>query len=125
MSTERITDDLQRLLALLPTPVQDALAPAERRNQLLEVVLDLGRIPEARYPGRSVELGGHCLERQDLEARQLAAMDRDEPPPFSAGDTVNVACEITEGTTKRIQNYAGVVSLQEASWRQEPSNSQT
>ena len=67
MSTERITDDLQRLLALLPTPVQDALAPAERRNQLLEVVLDLGRIPEARYPGRSVELGGHCLERQDLE----------------------------------------------------------
>ena len=67
MSTERITDDLQRLLALLPTPVQDALAPAERRNQLLEVVLDLGRIPEARYPGRSVELGGNCLERHDLE----------------------------------------------------------
>ena len=45
----------------------------------------------------------------EFEARQLAAMDRDEPPPFSAGDTVNVACEITEGTTKRIQNYAGVV----------------
>ena len=67
MGTERITDDLQRLLALLPTPVQNALAPAERRSQLLEVVLDLGRIPEARYPGRSVELGGHCLERQDLE----------------------------------------------------------
>jgi len=67
MSTERITDDLQRLLALLPTPVQEALAPAERRNQLLEVVLDLGRIPEARYPGRSVELGGNCLERHDLE----------------------------------------------------------
>ena len=38
----------------------------------------------------------------EFEARQLAAMDRDEPPPFSAGDTVNVACEITEGTTKRI-----------------------
>ena len=67
MGTERITDDLQRLLAMLPTPVQNALAPAERRSQLLEVVLDLGRIPEARYPGRSVELGGHCLERQDLE----------------------------------------------------------
>ena len=67
MGTERITDDLQRLLALLPTPVQNALSHAERRSQLLEVVLDLGRIPEARYPGRSVELGGHCLERQDLE----------------------------------------------------------
>ena len=67
MSTERITDDLQRLLALLPTAVQEALASAERRDQLLEVVLDLGRIPEARYPGRSVELGGRCLERNDLE----------------------------------------------------------
>ena len=67
MGTERITDDLQRLLALLPTAVQEALAPAERRDQLLEVVLDLGRIPEARYPGRSVELGGRCLERNDLE----------------------------------------------------------
>ena len=66
MGTERITDDLQRLLALLPTAVQEALASAERRDQLLEVVLDLGRIPEARYPGRSVELGGRCLERQDL-----------------------------------------------------------
>ena len=66
MSTERITDDLQRLLALLPTAVQEALEPAARREQLLEVVLDLGRIPEARYPGRSVELGRRCLERQDL-----------------------------------------------------------
>ena len=66
MSTERITDDLQRLLALLPTAVQEVLASADRRDQLLEVVLDLGRIPEARYPGRSVELGGRCLERQDL-----------------------------------------------------------
>jgi stage III sporulation protein SpoIIIAA len=66
MSTERITDDLQRLLALLPAAVREALDPAERRDQLLEVVLDLGRIPEARYPGRSVELGGRCLERNDL-----------------------------------------------------------
>lgn len=66
MSTERITDDLQRLLALLPTAVQKVLASADRRDQLLEVVLDLGRIPEARYPGRSGELGGRCLERQDL-----------------------------------------------------------
>ena len=66
MSTERITDDLQRLLALLPAAVREALDPSERRDQLLEVVLDLGRIPEARYPGRSVELGRRCLERDDL-----------------------------------------------------------
>ena len=67
MSTERITDDLQRLLALLPALVQDALEPDDRRDQLLEVVLDLGRVPEARYPGRSIALGSRCLERQDLQ----------------------------------------------------------
>ena len=61
MSTERITDDLQRLLALLPALVQDALEPDDRRDQLLEVVLDLGRVPEARYPGRSLALGRRCL----------------------------------------------------------------
>ena len=45
MTTQRITDDLERLLALLPDPVRDALGPAERREQLLWVVLDLGRVP--------------------------------------------------------------------------------
>ncbi|EGB08660.1 hypothetical protein AURANDRAFT_17219, partial [Aureococcus anophagefferens] len=35
-------------------------------------------------------------------------LDTDRPI-FSSGDTVNVACEITEGNTKRIQNFAGVV----------------
>ena len=50
MSTERITDDLERLLRLLPQQVQTALWSEESRASLLEVVLDLGRVPEARYP---------------------------------------------------------------------------
>ena len=53
MTTERITDDLDRLLALLPAPLQVALESASSRDQLLEVVLDLGRVPEARYPAAS------------------------------------------------------------------------
>ena len=68
MSTERITDDLDRLLDLLPEPVQAALASLERREQLLEVVLDLGRGPEARYPGRALELDDTPLTREDLQA---------------------------------------------------------
>jgi len=67
MSTERITDDLDRLLALLPADVRDALQPEECRDQLLEVVLDLGRAPEARYPGRSRLLGERALTREDLQ----------------------------------------------------------
>ena len=60
--------DLDRLLELLPEPVRQALAPPEARDQLLEVVLDLGRIPEARYPGRALALGTAVIERRDLGA---------------------------------------------------------
>jgi len=65
-ATQRITDDLDRLLEVLPSAVQMALAAPEVRDQLLEVVLDLGRVPEARYPGRAVALGEEPIERLDL-----------------------------------------------------------
>ena len=68
ITTQRITDDLDRLLAVLPAAVRRALEPAEAREQLLEVVLDLGRVPEARYPGRAVALCEAVVERADLEA---------------------------------------------------------
>ncbi|MFM9047097.1 MAG: ATP-binding protein, partial [Cyanobium sp.] len=66
VATQRITDDLDRLLEVLPERVRGALATEERRDQLLEVVLDLGRIPEARYPGTAIALGEAPIERQDL-----------------------------------------------------------
>ena len=68
MGTQRVTDDLDRLLELLPDAVQEQLRPEEAREQLLEVVLDLGRVPEARYPGRALALGSTPLSRQDLTA---------------------------------------------------------
>ncbi len=68
MTTQRITDDLDRLLERLPDDVREALQSPERREQLLEVVLDLGRVPEARYPGRALALGEACLTKEDLQA---------------------------------------------------------
>ncbi|MFQ6538921.1 MULTISPECIES: AAA family ATPase [Aphanothece] len=65
---QRITDDLDRLLEVLPEAVQQALAGDASRQQLLEVVLDLGRVPEARYPGRAVALGEDVVGRSDLAA---------------------------------------------------------
>ncbi len=53
---------------MLPAPVREALNGPERRDQLLEVVLDLGRVPEARYPGRAVALGERPIDRSDLAA---------------------------------------------------------
>ena len=51
---------------MLPAPVQESLALPQAREQLLEVVLDLGRVPEARYPGRAEALGEDPVERADL-----------------------------------------------------------
>ncbi len=66
--SRRVTDDLNRLLAVLPEPLASALRSEPARDQLLEVVLDLGRVPEARYPGRAVALGQAVIERTDLAA---------------------------------------------------------
>ncbi|WP_261353650.1 MULTISPECIES: AAA family ATPase [unclassified Cyanobium] len=52
----------------MPPVVQRALAGPEQREGLLEVVLDLGRVPEARYPGRVLALGADAIERSDLAA---------------------------------------------------------
>jgi stage III sporulation protein SpoIIIAA len=53
---------------VLPPEVQAALRDPVQREQLLEVVLDLGRVPEARYPGRVLSLGEAPIERSDLAA---------------------------------------------------------
>ena len=68
MTTERITDDLNRLVSLLPEEIQATLASPESKDQLLEVVLDLGRVPEARYSGWSTPLGNSSITRADLQA---------------------------------------------------------
>jgi len=68
VAPQRMTDDLNRLLEVLPAEVQQALATPQARDQLLEVVLDLGRVPEARYPARVMALGENPVTRADLEA---------------------------------------------------------
>ncbi|WP_255142097.1 AAA family ATPase [Synechococcus sp. EJ6-Ellesmere] len=68
ITPQRITDDLDRLLEVLPERVGEALASPLSRDQLLEVVLDLGRSPEARYPGRAQLLDQRPIDRADLAA---------------------------------------------------------
>jgi stage III sporulation protein SpoIIIAA len=65
LSGRQITDDLELLLAVMPPRVREQLAtqPAE---PLIEIVLDLGRPPEARYPARGEELSPDPVDRHDL-----------------------------------------------------------
>jgi stage III sporulation protein SpoIIIAA len=65
---ERVsTDNLDLLLNVLPRGIRDALGADGNAESLVEVVLDLGRQPEARYPGRAVYLNDSAVTREDLQ----------------------------------------------------------
>ena len=51
-----ITDDLDAILSVLPDDIRAALQQVGRRDELLEVILDLGRVPTARFTDGEVVL---------------------------------------------------------------------
>ncbi len=67
MTTEEFIDDLDKLLKLLPKEVQNVLLELNDNDDLLEIVLDLGRIPEARYSNHVICLGDNVLTRSELK----------------------------------------------------------
>ena len=62
-----VTDDLDQLLEVLPPHICDPVQALPDRRELLEVVMDLGREPEARLPGREVLLSTHPVREEDIE----------------------------------------------------------
>ncbi len=66
MPERQLTDDLDLLLAVMPPEVQRALAAREGEEPLIEVVLDLGRLPEARLPARGLDLSTEPVTREDI-----------------------------------------------------------
>jgi stage III sporulation protein SpoIIIAA len=61
------TDDLELLLSALPPRVRQPLDTIEHRDELLEIVMDLGREPEARFAGREVLLSDREVTPEDLD----------------------------------------------------------
>jgi len=60
-------DDLSLLLDILPPHIREPLYQQINYSELLEVVLDLGRIPEARYPHQEVVLNPKEVRKADIE----------------------------------------------------------
>ncbi len=63
-SRRESTDDLDVLLAALPPEVVAAVHVLDHKDELIEVVMDLGRRPEARFPDGEATL----LDREVTEA---------------------------------------------------------
>lgn len=74
---QRITDDLSSLLAILPPEIADALAEINRYNELLEVILDLGRVPTARFIDGEYILLDREVSQDDLDLVVLQVGDFD------------------------------------------------
>lgn len=62
------TDDLEKLLVVLPQHFRQEVArlPGDT-SELMEIVCDLGRRPEARFPGQCLFLGEQTTTREDID----------------------------------------------------------
>ena len=58
--------ELTQLLDIFPLPIRQALVRLANLEDLIEVVLDLGRPPEARFPDDFVYLSDHKITLEDL-----------------------------------------------------------
>ena len=64
---ERDREELDLVLNVLPPGVADILRARDDLNQLLEVILDLGRFPEARFVSGDAELNETPITADDLQ----------------------------------------------------------
>lgn len=96
---KRITTDLDAMLDRLPPHIAQPIQEKQERNELLEVVMDLGRLPEARYPDQEVVLSDKEVTEDDIEyvASRIA--------PF--GDDNRAGIERTLHRISAIRNRKG------------------
>jgi stage III sporulation protein SpoIIIAA len=75
----RITDNLDLLLEILPPETRRQIEMQADLDTLLEIVLDLGREPEARFPERVVRLSDAFVSREELHhvASRVGAFGKD------------------------------------------------
>ncbi|HTP10734.1 MAG TPA: R3H domain-containing nucleic acid-binding protein [Anaerolineae bacterium] len=67
MQHNNITDNLDILFDVLPPQVAEAVHAANQNEKLLEIVLDLGRKPEARYTDRELILSDQEVTQGDID----------------------------------------------------------
>ena len=69
LMNNRITDDLTSLLGTLPLEIADAIREIGRSDELLEVIIDLGRVPTARLVD-----GEHTLLDREVSAEEISVV---------------------------------------------------
>ncbi len=62
----QVTDDLHKLLDILPEEIRSLLEQHPQRDSLIEVVMDIGRFPEVRFPGKAEYLSQMPVTQEQL-----------------------------------------------------------
>jgi len=62
-----MADDLKQLLDILPVTIRETLEAHENCAQLIEIVLDLGRLPEARFPKKAEYVTDTPVSREEIQ----------------------------------------------------------
>ena len=67
LSDDDFDVELGRLLALLPEEMRRRISEHQELHHLIEVVMDLGRKPLARFPSGDFILWDHPITMEDLD----------------------------------------------------------
>ena len=67
IAEDLVQKELGQLLDILPQRVADTLRARDDVDEVLEGILDLGRVPEARFPSGDIALDDQDVTREDLE----------------------------------------------------------
>ncbi len=67
MTQLKITDDLDALLDVLPLDIRHAVEKANDSDNLLEIILDLGRIPTSRFVDHEINIRDTEVTRAEID----------------------------------------------------------
>jgi stage III sporulation protein SpoIIIAA len=121
MAEQKITDDLDALLGIIPPGIATAITEINDSANLLEVILDLGRLPTARFLKGEMVVGEKEITREEIDfvVAQLGEFDADNRGGLERtlhriaairnrrGDIVGLTCRVGRavyGTTDIIKD---------------------
>ena len=121
MVKHQITDNLDSLFEILPSEIKEAVSRLGNTDELVELILDLGRVPTARYANEEVVLRQEEVSKADIEhvVDRVGAFDDDNRAGLErtlhriaairnrTGDIVGLTCRVGRavyGTTDIISD---------------------
>jgi len=101
----RVTDNLSQLLDVLPPRLRECLDRESNLDDLLEIVMDLGRPAEIRFSNRVIELFPTEAKNRDVLAGEAGDLLADP------NDPARVAAEVTETDIEYVTSRIGDFGL--------------